>query len=350
VDQTDAAIVKEYISTFGVHSAQLVLPPSTNGGRGRVLVSTFAGEDCQFGMGNPNDGWKSVLQDATLVANLNAMGREVAFVPGWFARVENRQTEFAGTVQGDFNWNGGWPMGDFDVNWDSDANRLNFNPGPLYMAAVSPWFFTHYGPDTWNKNWIYRADDWLYNARWEMLFDHRSQVDIAEIVTWNDYGESSYIGPIEGAQPNSQAWVDGFPHDGWLEMTKYYIIAFKTGAYPTITEDHVYIWSRPHPKNASSPDPVPRPQNADWTDDYLWAVVFSTKPATLTLTSGPNSSQFAVTAGVNKFKLQNGFGTIHATLADAVTGIVSVDVNPGSAFTYTATPPTYNFNAFVAWA
>ena len=54
-------------------------------------------------MGNANEGWKSVLQDATMVARLTAMGREVAFVPGWFSRVERRRSEFAGTVQGDFN-------------------------------------------------------------------------------------------------------------------------------------------------------------------------------------------------------------------------------------------------------
>lgn len=38
--------------------------------------------------------------------------------------------------------------------------------------------------------------------------------DILEIVTWNDFGESHYIGPIHGAQPNSEAWVDGFDHTG----------------------------------------------------------------------------------------------------------------------------------------
>jgi len=48
-NQIDASIVRDYISTFGVHSTQLVLPPSTSGGLGRVLVSTFSGEDCQFG-------------------------------------------------------------------------------------------------------------------------------------------------------------------------------------------------------------------------------------------------------------------------------------------------------------
>ena len=30
----------------------------------------------------------------------------------------------------------------------------------------------------------------------------------------DDYGESHYIGPIEGAQPMSEAWVNGFDHLG----------------------------------------------------------------------------------------------------------------------------------------
>lgn len=48
-NQDDAAVIRDYVSTFGVHSAQLVLPPSTSGGLERILVSTFSGEDCQFG-------------------------------------------------------------------------------------------------------------------------------------------------------------------------------------------------------------------------------------------------------------------------------------------------------------
>lgn len=40
--------------------------------------------------------------------------------------------------------------------------------------------------------------------------------DMVEIITWNDYGESHYIGPIKGAQPMSNAWVDGFDHTGTL--------------------------------------------------------------------------------------------------------------------------------------
>lgn len=46
------------------------------------------------------------------------------------------------------------------------------------------------------------------------MIANRDKVDVVEVITWNDYGESHYIGPIEGSQPNSQAWVDGMDHTG----------------------------------------------------------------------------------------------------------------------------------------
>ena len=47
--------------------------------------------------------------------------------------------------------------------------------------------------------------------------------DLVEIVTWNDFGESHYIGPIHGAQPNSEAWVDGFDHTGEIVVCAFRI-------------------------------------------------------------------------------------------------------------------------------
>ena len=57
-----------------------------------------------------------------------------------------------------------------------------------------------------------RGDNWLYNKRWEQLVANRNLVDAVEIISWNDYGESTYIGPIGKDQPGSQAWVTGFDH------------------------------------------------------------------------------------------------------------------------------------------
>ncbi|TFK58573.1 glycoside hydrolase [Pluteus cervinus] len=129
------------------------------------------------------------------------------------------------------------------------------------MAAVSPWFFTHYGQDSYNKNFVFLSDQHLYAKRWESLISTRDQVDIVQVLTWNDYGESHYVGPIKGAQPNSQAWVDGMDHTGWLELTQYYATGFKTGQLPQIEKDKLFMWSRTHPANAQAPDPVGQPSN-----------------------------------------------------------------------------------------
>ncbi|GLB41205.1 hypothetical protein LshimejAT787_0904200 [Lyophyllum shimeji] len=44
--------------------------------------------------------------------------------------------------------------------FEVDKTYINDLGGRSYMAGVSPWFFTHYGPETYNKKFIYRCDDW----------------------------------------------------------------------------------------------------------------------------------------------------------------------------------------------
>ena len=50
-------------------------------------------------------------------------------------------------------------------------------------------------------------------------------------------------------------------HTAFLYMTNYYATAYKTGTYPTITEDSIHLWARPHPKDANAPDSVGKPTN-----------------------------------------------------------------------------------------
>ena len=61
---------------------------------------------------------------------------------------------------------------------------------------------------------MFDGDEHLWVARWENLIANRDKVSLVEIVTWNDYGESHYVGPVEGVQPMSQSWVNGFDHQG----------------------------------------------------------------------------------------------------------------------------------------
>lgn len=57
-------------------------------------------------------------------------------------------------------------------------------------ARTQPLFFTHYGPSTYNKNWVYQSDNWPLATRWEQLVAMRDRINHVEELTWNDYGES----------------------------------------------------------------------------------------------------------------------------------------------------------------
>ncbi|KAF7301311.1 hypothetical protein MIND_00696200 [Mycena indigotica] len=280
---------------------------------GRPLLSTFSGEWCRFGMGNLNDAWNYVLKSNGALP--------VHFVASFFVDPANfRGMSF---LDGAFNLN-----------------------GRTYMAAVSPWFFTHYGTDSWNKNWIYRCDDFHFAQRWELIVQNRNLTAIAQVISWNDYGESHYVGPIHGAQPNSQAWVNGFDHQGWLDLQTYYITAFKTGQYPPITRDRVFLWARLYPANANAQDRVGRPDNWQWTKDILWGVAMLTAPAQLTATCGSSRLSTTLPAGLSKFQLPL-VSTCNVVVTLARSNSVFINFAP-SGFTFRTDPPSYNFNAFVA--
>jgi glucan endo-1,3-alpha-glucosidase len=88
-------------------------------------------------------------------------------------------------IDGMLNWDSGWPMGGSNLDTSSDTRYINNLGGKTYMPAVSPCFFTYYGPNSWNKNWLYRSDNWLLATRWEKIISMRSQSDMVEVLTWN---------------------------------------------------------------------------------------------------------------------------------------------------------------------
>ncbi|KAG6897066.1 hypothetical protein C0992_004307 [Termitomyces sp. T32_za158] len=331
---TDAQTLRNLVLRFISHSNYMQV-------NCRPIVSTFAGESCTFGHENASEGW-----DSEFVGHPDLQGK-IRFVPSFFIDPSTFRS-FNNVMDGDFNWNSGWPthvttdfirdlisddpvedvlsflattsstnpVSAIDLSLCSVQNTLNQIIGspesdwkhvqnlatiserissrdstskPTYMAAVSPWFFTHYGEDSYDKNFIYLSDQHLYLKRWESLIATRNQVDIVQILTWNDYGESHYIGPIKGAQPNSQSWVNGMNHTGWLELTAYYAMAFKTGSFPGIEKDKIFMWSRIHPTHATAPDPVGRPTNFELVS---YPYFFCLQPAymfesSLKMLSGP---------------------------------------------------------------
>jgi glucan endo-1,3-alpha-glucosidase len=102
------------------------------------------------------------------------------------------------------------------------------------------------------------------------ISSHLSVYDPALTTPLVDYRESSYIGLIECDQPHSEACVNSCPHLGFLDMMSY-AQAYKTGTYPPIARDKVYIWSRPHPcDSTASQDFVGRQNNSQRVRGFVF--------------------------------------------------------------------------------
>lgn len=126
---------------------------------------------------------------------------------------------------------------------------------PTYMMPVSPWFYTNL--PGYLKNWLWRGDD-LWFDRWvQVLYLTRIQKDFApptfaQIISWNDFGEAHYIGPIinkatyaldksRGNAPFNYA--NSVSHGGFRTFLPFLIQLSKTGI-ATVGAQGVQIWYR----------------------------------------------------------------------------------------------------------
>jgi hypothetical protein len=133
------------------------------------------------------------------------------------------------------------------------------------------------------------------------------------MVTWNDWGEDSYLAPF-GPPEQTKFW-DGhwgplLSHTAYLDASRYYIDWYKTGAPPRITQDALYYFYRLHPKSVPGivkPDDKARktglPGGADKLQDTVFVTLFLTAPARLAIHSGETEKTFEVEAGVRHVEL-----------------------------------------------
>ncbi|EPQ56645.1 glycoside hydrolase [Gloeophyllum trabeum ATCC 11539] len=264
--------------------------PSTYLWKNQVLVSTYSGEN------NCNDFWAGVK------SSLQSQGISISLAPAFTSYRDPSKADSVFSnfpaIDGFFNW-WSWPddvdaklTTDTDVAYQSalkDAGRS----GP-YIMAVSPWQFKNLGDP---NNWVELSDD-LWNYRWQQAL--QVAPDIVEIVTWNDYAESHYIGDIN---PNvdlgtlAPNYVNGFVHGDWRIPAQYYIQNYKNNTAPSISTDTVVFWYRAHPKGVTcSTGTLPR--NAAFPADAVFAMAILSSPATISLDIGSNHAEFQADAGV----------------------------------------------------
>lgn len=106
-----------------------------------------------------------------------------------------------------------------------------------------------------NKNWVWRGDD-LWFDRWQQIIFGEQQPEYLQIISWNDFGESHYIGPLDDNQYEAFErgkapvnYVKGMPHDGWREFLPYHIQMWKEGT-STVEKEGASVWYRLSPASA----------------------------------------------------------------------------------------------------
>ncbi|KAF7557835.1 hypothetical protein G7Z17_g353 [Cylindrodendrum hubeiense] len=179
------------------------------------LVSTFGGESVT------TDEWKDLR---------SAVG-DILIVPSFYQTPPSATffDEYS-ELDGIFNWNS-WPQIAEGKVYVPTAEDKTFqsaaqSSGKLFMMGVSPLQFKHMNTD---NNWYRRGERNLEYRLGQVL---SLQPDMIELQTWNDAGESHYMGnfwPEVITGDAIPAYTDGYNHTGYWEILPSFIQAWKRG-------------------------------------------------------------------------------------------------------------------------
>lgn len=342
-----AADIEMILTAYGRQAASFTVD-------GKPLASTFEGTTSD--QVRAWTGIRSALQSTTV--------GDIYLLPCWTSL---GATGFdASLVDGAFSWDM-WPNGPVDVNTASDQtwqSAMN-SSGKSFMMGVSPWFYTNL--PQYSKAWVWRGDN-AWSLRWAQTQSLLPQ--FVEIVTWNDYGEAHYIGPIVNSSipPGAETYVDGYPHEAWLQTLPYQIAAYKhaynAAVHPApvveLPSSKIVYWYRTSPAGTGTTDVVgnnaktatnPNGYQQEYPltemlQDEVFAIVLATEADTAQITIGSSTSTYDVVAGHNFLsKPFHGYtGTVKVALGKK--GV------SGSGVEITAQPAdgVANFNAWVGCA
>jgi glucan endo-1,3-alpha-glucosidase len=68
--------------------------------------------------------------------------------------------------------------------------------------------------------------------------------EMVELITWNDYSESTYVQPTRVPLSKTPG-VTSYSHIGYYELLKYYIAWYRNGHAPSISNDALFYFYRP---------------------------------------------------------------------------------------------------------
>ncbi|KAA8575569.1 hypothetical protein EYC84_004708 [Monilinia fructicola] len=302
---------------------------------GQPFVSTFNGgaSTYKFGQSTVNDGWKVAFQE-----KMSASGHPIYFIPS-FQDINPTSSFFTSqfpTLNGTFNWNS-WPTytaGDVPVDTISDKLYQTAAKASkkTFMMGISPLQFKHISQ---TQNW-YRRGEANLERRFAQVLE--LQPDFIEFQTWNDAGESHYMGNswveplVSNSTPEALSSL-GYDHTGYWEILRSFIGVWKAGAtstqtmYPTNGKKaQGTFWHHTLLKNADcSGDKLGlgKPDGIGGVEDSVTAVVLVAR--------GVEGLKGSISVGGKVWgskALSEGFNTL--VVSNITTGTVSMSVVDGA--------------------
>jgi Glycosyl hydrolase family 71 len=255
---------------------------------GRLVVSSF---DAAL---NSAAWWLSVI------SRLNAQGIQIAFVPTFLAWPA-APAAFAAFSYGFADW--GTATVTASNGMQGDPKTIHSTYGKIFMMPVDP---QQYRP----KDFLFweAGNSATYRDAWTGSI--QGDADWVQLVTWNDFSESSSISPATDASLRRSIGT------GYYNLTGYYASWFLTGQQPQITHDVLYYFYRRETTGAAGPAQSQHDTIATGAaQNSIELLAFLTSPGVLKITIGGKTYTQNAAAGVVSFSVPSQAGTPVFTLS-----------------------------------
>jgi hypothetical protein len=259
---------------------------------GRLVVSAFAAN-----MKAPT-WWSAIF------SSLKAGGINVAFVPtfmGWTQYAD----QFASISYGFADWGTATAYG---AGYLQDDASIAHDYGKKFMMPIDGQqyrpknyqFWEAGGSAAFRTGWM----DAVYGGA-------ENGADLAQLVTWNDYSESSQTAPYTDITLNRSIGT------GYYDLIGYYASWFMTNKQPAITHDVLYYFYRREPTTAKAPSQsqINKATSTVPPENDIELLAFLTSPGVLKVTIGTNTYTKNAAAGIVSFKVPLATGTPLFTLS-----------------------------------
>lgn len=249
---------------------------------GRLVVSPF-----DAGLNTPA-WWLSVI------SRLNAQGIQIALVPtflGW----SSLAGAFSAFSYGFADWGSATTIGAGALEGDPAIVHSSYKK--IFMMPVDP---QQYRP----KDFIYWEAGNSAALRDAWSGSIQGDADWVQVVTWNDFSESSAIEPITDATLQRNIGT------GFYNVTGYYASWFLTGQEPKITHDVLYyFYRREQTSSAARAQGQLNNIYSGVAENSIELVGFLTSPGVLKITIGGKTYTQNAAAGIVSFKIPSQPGT-----------------------------------------